>query len=54
MVAVVDPAAEFGIEVGAAAPSSVPAGLVQHYPVTALGQHDRRRKAGKPGPDHVH
>ena len=54
MVAVVDPTAEFGIEIGAAAPAGMRGGFVQKYGATAVGKLDRRGKAGEPGADDMH
>ena len=53
MVAVVDATAEFGVEVGAAAPSGVIARLIKaHLPSRSSERHGRS-KPGEPGADDV-
>jgi hypothetical protein len=49
MVAVVDPAAEFGIEIRTTAPTGVPAGLVEPHRPTGVGERGRGGEPGEPG-----
>jgi hypothetical protein len=43
MVAVIDPAPEFGIEIGAAAAARTRGGFIQDHGVAGNGERDRRR-----------
>src|SRR5580704_1970981 len=54
MIAVVDAAAEFGIEIRAAAPAGMAAGLVQHNRAAGGGQLDRRGEPRQTGADDMH
>jgi hypothetical protein len=53
MVAVVDATAEFGVEVGAAAPSGVIACLIKAYLAPGRSERHGRSKPGEPGADDV-
>ena len=54
MVAVVDPAAELRIEIGAAASPGVWGGFIQNDAATGLGERHRRCKPGEARPDDMH
>ena len=54
MVAIVDPAAEFGIEKRAAAPAGVLPRFIEAHGPAPLGEHDCDSEAGHAGPDHMH
>src|SRR6266849_1924672 len=54
MVAVVDSAAEFRVEIGSAAPAGMTTGFVQLYPPTCGAEFDRGGKTGETGPDDMH
>ena len=55
MVAIVDPTAELGIEIGAAASPGLAGWPRAEYAGAALGsQARRRREPSEPGPDDVH
>jgi len=49
MVAVVDPATEFRIEIGSAAPAGMKARFVEPYSATCSSELDCRSKTGKTG-----
>ena len=53
VVAVVDPAAEFRVEIRTAAPASVRGGFVQAHGATGSGKFDRRGQAREARPDDV-
>jgi len=54
MVAVVDPAAEFRIQVRTTAAARMMAGLVNLYPAARSSQLDRCGKSSEAGADHMH
>ena len=54
MVAVVDAAAELGIEKRAAAPAGMRPRFVEHDPAPLAGKRDGRGEPGEPGPDDMH
>ena len=53
VIAVVDPAAELGIDVGAAAAAGILRRLVQPHMRALLGEADRRGQPGEAGADHM-
>ncbi len=53
MVAVVDPAAEFTVEIRPATPATRRPGLIDHHRSPGLGEGERRRQACQPATDHM-
>src|SRR5215469_10732033 len=54
VVAVVDAAAEFCVEIRAAAPTSMRGGFVQTHGATSGGRSNRRCEAGEPSANDMH
>src|SRR5271155_5299189 len=54
MVAVVDPAPELGIEIGAAASAGVGGSFIQNDAATGIGEGDCRRPPGDARPNNKH
>ncbi len=54
MIAVVDPASELGIEIGAAASAGMEGGFIQDHGAAGVGERDRGREPGESCTDDMH